>query len=305
MNEAAAPSHDWPGIRIQAIDIVHPPGIGIPAMADIDAHQTIVPATLAANSSAETPENARSALVVLVMTAPPQSGLVAPQRRAIEPLVHAPKSVQPARVRRVRVVDGAAASFMGMWIVMMVAMMLPSLVPMLRRYRDAVGRGGAAHLGRLTALVAAAYFLVWTLFGVAAFPVGVGLAEIEMREPALARAVPSAVGVVVLLAGFVQLTRWKARHLDCCRAAPAHPRALPADARTAFRHGLRLGVACGCCCAGLMAILLVIGVMDLRAMAVVAAAITVERIAPTGGRIARVTGAVAVAAGLVLIARAS
>ena len=200
---------------------------------------------------------------------------------------------------------GAAASFMGMWFVMMVAMMLPSLVPMLWRYRDAVGQGGAARLGRLTALVGAAYFLVWTLFGVAAFPIGVALAEIEMRQPAFARAVPIAVGVVVLLAGIVQLTRWKARHLDCCRAMPPGARPLRADAGTALRHGLRLGVQCGCCCAGLMAILLVIGVMDLRAMAVVGAAITVERVAPGGGRVARVIGAVAVAAGLILIARAS
>ena len=38
---------------------------------------------------------------------------------------------------------GAAASFLGMWVVMMVAMMLPSLVPMLWRYRQAVGRTGA------------------------------------------------------------------------------------------------------------------------------------------------------------------
>src|SRR2546428_9607130 len=37
----------------------------------------------------------------------------------------------------------------------------------------------------------------------------------------LARAVPIAVGVVVLLAGSVQLTAWKARHLACCREAPA------------------------------------------------------------------------------------
>ena len=54
-----------------------------------------------------------------------------------------------------------------------------------------------------------------------------------------------------------------------------------------------------------MAILLVVGVMDLRAMAVVAAAITIERVAPAGVRIARAVGAVAVAAGLALVARAA
>jgi len=54
-----------------------------------------------------------------------------------------------------------------------------------------------------------------------------------------------------------------------------------------------------------MAILLVIGIMDLRAMAVVAAAITVERLAPAGERVARATGMVAVGAGLLLIARAA
>jgi len=53
-----------------------------------------------------------------------------------------------------------------------------------------------------------------------------------------------------------------------------------------------------------MAILLVIGVMDLRAMAVVAAAITFERFAPAGERVARAAGAVVVGAGLFLIARA-
>ena len=50
---------------------------------------------------------------------------------------------------------GAAASFLGMWVVMMVAMMLPSLVPMLWRYRQAVGRTGETRLDRLTALVGA------------------------------------------------------------------------------------------------------------------------------------------------------
>src|SRR5829696_7694655 len=59
---------------------------------------------------------------------------------------------------------GAAASFLGMWVLMMVAMMLPSLVPMLWRYRQAVGRTGETLLGRLTALVGVGYFFVWTVF---------------------------------------------------------------------------------------------------------------------------------------------
>ena len=190
---------------------------------------------------------------------------------------------------------GAAASFLGMWVVMMVAMMLPSLVPMLWRYRQAVGRTGKTRLGRLTALVGVGYFFVWTVFGMAAFPLGV----------ALARAVPIAVGVVVLIAGALQFTAWKAHHLACCRAAPGRGRTLPADAGSAWLHGLRLGLHCSYCCVGLMAILLVIGVMDLRAMAVVAAAITVERLAPAGERVARAIGAVVVGAGLFLIALAA
>ena len=86
---------------------------------------------------------------------------------------------------------------------MMVAMMLPSLVPTLRRYRQ-------AGLGRLTALVAVAYFAVWTVFGMVAYLLGA----------ALPPPTPIVVGVVVLLAGFLQFTAWKARHLACCRAAP-------------------------------------------------------------------------------------
>ena len=200
---------------------------------------------------------------------------------------------------------GAAASFLGMWVVMMVAMMLPSLVPTLWRYRQAVDRTAETRLGRLTALVGVGYFFVWAVFGMAAFPLGVALAAVEMQLPALARAVPIAVGVVVLIAGSLQLTVWKVRHLAYCRETPGRGRTLSADAGTAWRHGLRLGLHCSHCCVGPTAILLVIGVMDLRAMAVVAAAITVERLAPAGERVARATGAVAVGIGLFLIARAA
>ena len=79
---------------------------------------------------------------------------------------------------------------------------------------------------------------------------------------------------------------------------------MPADVDAAWRHGLRLGLHCSYSCAGLTAILLVLGVMDLRAMVVVTAAITLERLAPAGERVARAIGAVIVGAGLFLIARA-
>jgi predicted metal-binding membrane protein len=126
-----------------------------------------------------------------------------------------------------------------------------------------------------------------------------------MQLPALARAVPMAAGVVVLIAGSLQFTAWKARQLACCREGRGLDRTLPADASTAWRHGLRIGLHCSRCCAGLMAILLVIGVMDLRAMAGVTAVITVERLAPGGERVMRAVGAVIVGAGLLLIARAA
>jgi predicted metal-binding membrane protein len=199
---------------------------------------------------------------------------------------------------------GALASFLGMWVAMMMAMMLPSLVPVLQRYRQSVGATGDARLDRLTGLVGAGYFLVWTLFGMAVFPLGVALAGIEMRQPALARAVPIAAGAVVLIAGAFQLTAWKAHHLACCRAEQDCCRTLPANTGTAWQHGLRLGLHCGYCCAGLTAILLVIGVMDLRAMAVVTAAVTAERLAPAGHHVARAIGAVAAGFGVFLIARA-
>jgi predicted metal-binding membrane protein len=198
----------------------------------------------------------------------------------------------------------AAASFAGMWIVMMVAMMLPSVAPTLWRYRETVDRTGETRPGRLTALVGVGYFLVWATFGMAVFPAGVALAGVEMRYRSLALAVPMAAGVVVLMAGAFQFTSWKAHHLACCREAPGSGRTLPADAGTAWRFGLRLGLHCSYGCAGLTAILLVIGVMDLRAMAVVTAAIAAERVAPGGERVARAIGTLAAGVGLFLIARA-
>jgi predicted metal-binding membrane protein len=200
---------------------------------------------------------------------------------------------------------GVAASFVGMWTVMMLAMMLPCLVPMLRRYGQAVDETGKMRLGWLTALVGTGYFFVWTAFGMAAYALGVALSTFELRHLALARAVPIAVGVVILIAGFFQFTAFKARHLACCLEKPECGRTMPGDAATAWRHGLRLGIDCSYCCAGLMAILLVMGVMNLGAMAVVAALINVERLAPATKRVVRAIGALVIGSGLILIARAA
>jgi predicted metal-binding membrane protein len=138
-----------------------------------------------------------------------------------------------------------------------------------------------------------------------AFPVGVAVTEIEMKQPALARTVPMAVGVIVLIAGLLQLSDRKAYHLACCRELPGRGRLLPASAGVAWRHGLQLAVHCVYCCAGPMVLLLAIGVMDFRAMSVVTVAMTVERLAPAGERLAHAIGVVIIGAGLFLITRAA
>ena len=200
---------------------------------------------------------------------------------------------------------GAATSFLGMWVVMMAAMMLPSLTPMLWRYRQAVGGAGAMRLASLTALVTVGYFCVWTVVGMAVFPLAVALAMVEMHQPALAAALPIIVGAVVLGGGIFQPSAWKARHLACCREAPARGGGLLANPAAAWRHGLRLGFHCSASCAGLTAILLVLGLINLRVMFIVTAAITLERLSPAGWRVARAIGALGVGAGGLLIMRAA
>src|SRR2546422_4791026 len=96
----------------------------------------------------------------------------------------------------------AAAGFQAMWVAMMATMMIPSLVPTVPR-------------NRLASLACAGYFAVWAVIGAAVYAVGTTLAAAELRWTALAQSIPVARGVVLLAAGWVQLGRWKARHLAC------------------------------------------------------------------------------------------
>ena len=186
----------------------------------------------------------------------------------------------------------AAATFLAMWLVMMVAMMLPSLALLLVTLR---------HRGR-AALAAAGYFSVWALFGAMVYVLGVAIAAAELRWPAVAGYAPLATGVGLLGAGCVQLTPWKAGWLARCRAcaAPAS-----ADVAAAFQHGVRFGVECTLCCTGLMAVLLLAGMMHLTVVALVAVAIALERLAPRPERTARAIGIVVTGLGLFAIVHAA
>jgi predicted metal-binding membrane protein len=174
---------------------------------------------------------------------------------------------------------GAAASFLGMWTPMMAAMMLPSLVPMLWRHRQAMQMTRESIW--LTAVVGTGYLFVWTMVGAAIFPLGAALASLLMAQPALARLEPMAATVVILIGGCLQLSEWKQHHLDACREAPAPGHVHSADAATAWRHGVCLGLHCIYSCAGITAIALVLGVMDFRVMVVATMVITLERLTPT------------------------
>lgn len=161
----------------------------------------------------------------------------------------------------------AVAAFVGMWTVMTAAMMLPSLLPLLVRYRRYVVGAGALRAGILTVMVAAGYFVVWIGIGLLAYPVS-GL---------VGRLDPATAWVIVAVAIAYQLAPRKARDLACCRQMLACPGARDADARAAWWRGLRYGVHCARCCANLMAIPFVLGTMSLGVMLLVGAAIAAER----------------------------
>jgi len=197
----------------------------------------------------------------------------------------------------------AAASFLGMWVVMMVAMMMPALIPSLLRYHLSFRGSQSSHPAALTTLAGAAYVFVWALIGAAVYPIGVVLARTMMASELLARSAPIVAGMVLLLAGYLQVSRWKARQLCRCRATFVSGQALRRDARGAWHHGVRLGANCALCCSGLMAVMLVTGVMNLGTMALLTVAIAAERLVPRPDWVARTTGLFILAAAVLMIGR--
>src|SRR5437870_2904929 len=177
---------------------------------------------------------------------------------------------------------GGLGWFLGVWVTMTAAMMLPSAVP------------AARHVARLacrlpTLLFTAGYLAIWTGYGLLAYGVFRLVTSFDIGWLAWDRGGPYAAGGVIVAAGLYELTPVKRVSLRRCRSAP------PGNA---FRSGLAHGIDCVGCSGALMAVLFVLGAMSLFWMAVVAVVIFVEKVLPRGPRLAPVVAVAVVALGI-------
>lgn len=197
---------------------------------------------------------------------------------------------------------GSAMSFLafvGAWVAMMAAMMLPAMLPGVRLYRRAAARGTVAP----AAVFVAGYLLVWSAIGVPSY-----LAWRALRQP-LADASPAAgrfAGAVAVAAAVYQVSPLKSVCLTHCRSPMSfflrHGKNL-ARVSGAVLAGARHGLYCLGCCWLLMAILISLGTMQIAVMLALAVLILLEKDAPHGEVVARVAAAVFVALGVALILR--
>jgi predicted metal-binding membrane protein len=175
---------------------------------------------------------------------------------------------------------GTFAWFVSVWVVMMAAMMFPSIWPIVGMYeRIRSSRAAAPRSG--TALVVAGYLLTWTLWGLAAFAlIRGGRALFGDFLPWDGTGRWTAAGVVLVAAAY-QLTPLKNACLTRCRG----PLMFVMEnwrpgAWGAFRMGAIHGAWCVGCCWALMATLFALGVMSIGWMVFVAALIAVEKLVP-------------------------
>jgi predicted metal-binding membrane protein len=182
-----------------------------------------------------------------------------------------------------------AAFFLATWIVMMAAMMLPSLVPFTIGVARLMRAGGAGRSG--TALLTVGYFAVWAATGAVAYLVWRGFAELSGGS---AETAARAGAAVLFGAAIYQLTPLKRVCLRHCRSPSLlllqHGPQAVASRFGATRAGLAHGLYCLGCCWALMAVLLALGVMSLVWMGVVAAVIAVEKVTRYGEHVSRGLG---------------
>ena len=173
---------------------------------------------------------------------------------------------------------GSVAVFLGLWVAMSAAMMLPSAAPTISLF--ALARGDRERTATLaTAVFVAGYILAWTAVGLAAYALARALGSASPLDAMWNRRVEAgAFGV----AGLYELTPLKSACLRHCRSPLGF---LVRKRRTpALRLGVEHGAVCVGCCAGLMLVLAALGAMNLVWMALVAGVIVLQKVLPHGDR---------------------
>jgi predicted metal-binding membrane protein len=176
---------------------------------------------------------------------------------------------------------GAFGFYIVTWVVMMTAMMLPSVMPMVMGYsrleRAALERG---RVGSIVAFVAG-YLIVWTVFGVVAYYVFEAVQHSSIGWLRWNREGRWVAGAVLLAGAAYQLSPAKHACLRRCRATiPFLTREWRDGRRGAMRMGILHGAWCSGCCWALMVALFALGVMSLTWMALVAAVVAAEKLLP-------------------------
>ncbi|MEU3842785.1 DUF2182 domain-containing protein [Streptomyces sp. NPDC028635] len=180
--------------------------------------------------------------------------------------------------------------FLLLWVTMMAAMMLPSMAPVAITWARGIGRqsSGWARTARTTEFIGG-YLLVWTAFGLLAYAVLALTGGLVDDHPTAGRWIGA---VSFLLAGLYQLGPLKHVCLRHCRDPMGHLvryAGFPQPARD-LRVGVHHGAYCAGCCAGLMVVLVPLGVMNVAAMAGLAVVIFVEKLWSRGPLLARAVG---------------
>jgi predicted metal-binding membrane protein len=175
---------------------------------------------------------------------------------------------------------GELGWYLGVWVTMMAAMMLPSVAPMALAFarvsRHRAGLGHGQFVPTWTFL--AGYLLAWTGYGLVAYSVFRLITSFDTGFLAWDEGGPWLAGGAVAAAGLYQLTALKAICLRHCRS-PLHfvLHGWKEGRLGALQMGFVHGAYCVGCCWGLMVALIALGVMDLRWMAALAAVVVLER----------------------------
>jgi predicted metal-binding membrane protein len=195
---------------------------------------------------------------------------------------------------------GGLGWYLGIWVTMMAAMMLPSVAPMVlvfaRISRDRARRGRAFVP---TWVFLAGYLIAWTVYGLAAYGIFRALRWAVGGSLHWNGAGAWVAGGAVLAAGLYQLTPLKRVCLRHCRGPVHFVLHGWRDGRLgALRMGVEHGAFCVGCCWGLMLALFALGVMSLVWMVVIAAIIFAEKLLPAGEAFSRVFAIALVAGGI-------